>query len=166
MSWLFMLGQQSIRASASVLPMNIQGWSPLGLTPLGLISVQSKGLSRVFPSTTIRKQQFFSAQLSLWFNSHICTWLLEKNMALTIWTFVIQVKHFKNDKPNKMYLKFRIFPCGAPPSSLCYFPYFYGPCCFSRLEHWAVQFHFIQSRGISIFQTPQFFSHSAPTLLW
>ena len=71
-------GSQSIgaSASASVLPMNIQGWFPLGLT--GFISLQSKGLSRVISSTTIRKHQFFSAQPSLWSNSHICTWLLEK----------------------------------------------------------------------------------------
>ena len=63
-------------ALASVLPMNIQGWGPLLLT--GLISLQSKGLSRVFSSTTIWKHQFFSTQPSLWTNSHICTWLLEK----------------------------------------------------------------------------------------
>ena len=68
--------------SASVLPMNIQGWFPLGLT--GLISLQSKGLSRVFSNTTIRKDQFFSAQPSLWPISHIHTWLLEKTIALTM----------------------------------------------------------------------------------
>ena len=59
--------------SASVLPMNIQDWFPLGLT--GLSSLQSKGLSRVFSSTRVRKHQFFCAQPSLWSNSHICTWL-------------------------------------------------------------------------------------------
>ena len=53
-----------------------QPWFPLGLT--GLISWLSKGLSRVFSSTTIWKHQFFGAQPSLWSNSHICTWLLEK----------------------------------------------------------------------------------------
>ena len=63
-------------ASASVFPMNIQGWFPLGLT--GLISLKSKELSRVFSSTTVWKLQFFGAQPSLWFNSHIHTWLLEK----------------------------------------------------------------------------------------
>ena len=63
-------------ASASVLPINIQGWFPLGWA--GLISLQSKGLSRVFSNTTVQKHQFFSIQLSLWFNSHIYTWLLEK----------------------------------------------------------------------------------------
>ena len=76
MSQLFTLGGQSMRASASVLPMNIQGWFPLGLT--GLTSLVFKGLSRVFSSTTIPKHQFFSTQPSLWTNSHICTWLLEK----------------------------------------------------------------------------------------
>ena len=78
MSWLFASGGQSIRASASasVLPMNIQDWFPLELT--GLISLLSKGLPRVFSNTTVQKHQFFGAQLSLWFNSHIHTWLLEK----------------------------------------------------------------------------------------
>ena len=63
-------------ASASVLSMNIQGWFPLGL--IGLIPMLSKGLSSVFSSTTIQKHQFFHAQPSLWSNSHICSWLLEK----------------------------------------------------------------------------------------
>ena len=77
-SQLFTSGGQSIGVSASalVLPMNIQGWFPLGLT--GLISLLSKGLSRVFSSTTVGMHQFFIAQLYLWFNSHICTWPLEK----------------------------------------------------------------------------------------
>ena len=69
----FTSGGLSIRASASVFPVNIQGWFPLGL--VGLISLLSKGLSRVFSSTTIWKHQFFGAQPSLWSNSHICTWL-------------------------------------------------------------------------------------------
>ena len=78
MSGLFPSGGQSTGAStsASVLLMNIQGWFPLGLN--GLISLQPNGLSRVFSSTTIWKHQFFSIQPSLWSNSHICTWLLEK----------------------------------------------------------------------------------------
>ena len=63
-------------ASASVLPMNIQGRFPLELTDW--ISLQSKGLSRVFSNTTVQKHQFFSAQVSLYSNSHIHTWLLEK----------------------------------------------------------------------------------------
>ena len=78
MSQFFTSGGQSIGAyaSSSVLPMNIQDWFPLGLTDL--ISLQSKGLSRVFSNTTDQKHQFFSTQLSLWSNSHIHTWLLEK----------------------------------------------------------------------------------------
>ena len=77
-SEFFPSGGQSIgaSASASVLPMNIQGWFPLGLT--GLISLMSKGLSRVFSNTTVQKYQFLNAQPSLWSNSHVCTWLLEK----------------------------------------------------------------------------------------
>ena len=63
-------------ASASVLPMKIQDWFPLGWT--GWISLQSKGLSRVFSGTTVQKYQFFGTQFSLWSNSHIHTWLLEK----------------------------------------------------------------------------------------
>ena len=72
------IGGQSIgaSASASVLPMNIQDWFPLGWT--GWISLLSKGLSRVCSNTTVQKHQFFSAQLSLWFSSHIHTWLLRK----------------------------------------------------------------------------------------
>ena len=76
MSWPFASGGQRIRTSASVLPVNIQGWFPLQLTDL--ISLQSKGLSRVFSSTTIWKHQFFITQPSLWFSSYIRTWLLEK----------------------------------------------------------------------------------------
>ena len=76
MSQLFVWGGQSTGVSASVLPMNTQDWSPLGWT--GWISLQSKGLSRIFSNTTVQKHQFFSAQLSLWSNSHIHTWLLEK----------------------------------------------------------------------------------------
>ena len=60
----------------SVLPVNVQDWFPLGLT--SLISLQSKGLSRVFSNTTIQKHQFFDAQFSLWSNSHIHTPLLER----------------------------------------------------------------------------------------
>ena len=76
-SQLFTSDGQSIgtSASASVLTMNIQGWFLLGLT--GLISLQSKGLSRVLPNTKIQKHQFSSAKPSLWSNSHIHTWLLE-----------------------------------------------------------------------------------------
>ena len=78
MDQLFASGDQSIGASATalVLSMNIQGWFPLWLT--SLISLQSKELSRVFSSTTVQKHQFFSIQPSLWSNSYICIWLLEK----------------------------------------------------------------------------------------
>ena len=78
MSWLFASGGQSIgaSASASVLPVNIQDWFHLGLT--SLISLQSKGLSRVFSNTTVQKHKLFGTQPSLWSNSHIHTWLLEK----------------------------------------------------------------------------------------
>ena len=83
MSWLFTLGHQSIRASASgsVLSMNNQGWFPSGLT--GWISLQSKGLSRIFSNTTVGKHPFFDSQPSLWSNSHIHTWLLKKTIALS-----------------------------------------------------------------------------------
>ena len=77
-SQLFAWGGQSIgvSASASVLPMNTKDWSPLGWT--GWISLQSKGLSRVFSNPTVQKHQFFDAQLSSQSNSHIHTWPLEK----------------------------------------------------------------------------------------
>ena len=86
---LFTSSGQSIGASApaSVLPVNNQGWFPLGLT--GLI-LQSKGLSRVFSNTTVRKHQFFGAQPSLWSNSHLYM-TTRKTIALTIWTFVSKV---------------------------------------------------------------------------
>ena len=78
MSQFFASGGQSmgVSASASVLPVNIRGWSPLVWT--GLISLQSKGLSRVFLNATVQKHHFFSAQLSLYSSSYIHTWLLEK----------------------------------------------------------------------------------------
>ena len=78
MSQLFASCGQSIEvsASASVLPMNIQDWFHLGWT--GWISLESKGLSRVFSNTTVQKHQFFGAQLSLWSSFHIHTWILEK----------------------------------------------------------------------------------------
>ena len=77
-SQLFASDGQSIgvSASTSVLPMNTQDWSPLGWT--GWISLQFKGLSKVFSNTTVQKHQFFGVQLSLQSNSHIHTWPLEK----------------------------------------------------------------------------------------
>ena len=78
MSQCFTWGGQSIgvSASASVLPMNTQDWSPLGWT--GWISLQSKRLSKVFAKTTVQKHQFFGTHLSSQSNSHIHTWPLEK----------------------------------------------------------------------------------------
>ena len=77
MSQLFTSCGQHIGALASVLPMNIQGWVTLG--SIDLISLQSKGLSRGFSNTPLQKHQFFGAQPSLWYNSHIHKWLLEKH---------------------------------------------------------------------------------------
>ena len=92
MSQFFAWGSQSIgvSASTSILPMNIQDWFPLGLT--GWISLQSKGLSRVFSNTTVlEKHQFFGAQISLWSNSHLHM-TTRKTVALTRWwTFVSKV---------------------------------------------------------------------------
>ena len=81
---VFTSGGQSIGVSASalVLQMNIQDWFPLGLT--GLISLQSKGLLRVFSNTTVQKHQFFGGQLSLWSNSHIIH-DYEKNHSFDYW---------------------------------------------------------------------------------
>ena len=78
MSQLFAWGGQStgVSALASFLPMNTQGWSPSEWT--GWISLQSKGLSRVFSNTTVQKHQLFSAQPSSQSNSHIHTWPQEK----------------------------------------------------------------------------------------
>jgi len=87
MSQLFTSGGQSIGvlASASVLPMNIRDWFPLGWTCW--ISLLSKSLSRVFFNTTVQKHQFFCTQLSLYSNSHPYV-TTGKTIALTIWTFV------------------------------------------------------------------------------
>ena len=91
MCWLFESGDQSFEAStaASVLPINIQDWFPLGLT--SLISLQSKGLSRVFSSTTIQKHQFFGAQPSLCVQLSHPYMTTEKTIALSRWNFVGKV---------------------------------------------------------------------------
>ena len=92
MSRFFASGGQSIGASASalVLPRDIRDWFPLGLTVLN--SLLSKGLSRVFSSTTVWKHHFFETQRSLWSNSHISTWLTTgKTVVLIVWTFVGKV---------------------------------------------------------------------------
>ena len=88
MSQFFTSGGQSIGASASVLPVNIQDWFPLWLT--GLISLPSKGLSRVFSSTAVQKHQLFSTQpfIVQLSHPHVTT---GKTIALTLWTFVDKV---------------------------------------------------------------------------
>ena len=103
MSQFFTSGGLSIAvsSSASVLPMNIQDWFPLGWT--GWISLQSKGHSRVFSNTTVQKHQFFGAQLLLWSNSQIHTWLLEK-LQFHFWVY-IQRRQKKNT------LKRYLHPC-------------------------------------------------------
>ena len=91
MSQLFAWGGQStgVSALASFLPKKSPGWSPSEWT--GWISLQSKGLSRVFSNTTVQKHQFFGAQLSSQSNSHIHTWPQGKTIALTRWTLVGKV---------------------------------------------------------------------------
>ena len=91
MSRLFVSGGQSTGVSvlASVLPVNIKGWFPLGLT--GLISLLFKELWRVFSSIAIQKHQFSGAQLSFWPNSSDLYMTTGKTIALTIWTFVGKV---------------------------------------------------------------------------
>ena len=103
---LFTSGGQSIgvSASASVLSMNTQDWSPLGWT--GWISLQSKGLSRVFSNTTVQKHQFFSPQLSSQSNSHIHVWLLKKTIALARWTFVGKVMSLLFNMLSKLVIAF------------------------------------------------------------
>ena len=100
MSQLFAWGGQSIgvSASASVLPMNTQDWSPLGWT--AWICFQSKGLSRVFSSTTVQKHEFFRAQLSSQSNSHMTT---GKTIALTRWTFVGKVMSLLFNMLSRLY---------------------------------------------------------------
>ena len=92
MSQFFASGGPSIgaSASASVLPMNIQDWFTLGWT--GWISfLLSKSLSRIFSNTTVQKHQFFSTQPSVWSNTHIYTWLLEKSQLWLRQTFVVKI---------------------------------------------------------------------------
>ena len=101
MSQFFTSGGQSI--GASVLPVNIQGWFPLGLT--GLISLQSKGLSRVFSTTTVQKHQFFDTQPSLWSISqpYMTT---RKTIALTRQTFVHKVLFLLFNMLSKLVIAF------------------------------------------------------------
>ena len=104
MSQLFALGGQSIGAlaSASVLPMNIQDWFPLGSTDL--ICLQSKGLSRVFFSTTVQKHQFFGAQPSSQSNSHIYTRPQEKPLEYSC--FIILCCFLLCSKVNQQSVQF------------------------------------------------------------
>ena len=106
MSQYFASGGQSIgvSASASVLPMNIQDWFPLGWP--GWIFFQSKGLSRVFFNITVQKHQFLGAQLSLYSNSHIHTWLRKKTIAMTIWFFVGKVMSLLFNMSSRMVITF------------------------------------------------------------
>ena len=104
MSQLFTSGGQSIgvSASTSVLPINTQDWSPLGWT--GWMSLQAKGLSRVFSNTTVQKHQFFGTQLSLYSNSHIHTWPPEKPPSAVI----------LEPPKNKVWHCFHCFPIYLP----------------------------------------------------
>ena len=118
MSRLFASGGQSIGASASssVLPMNIQGRFPLGL--ICLISLQSKGLSKVFYSTTVRKHQFFSVQPSLWSNSHIHPCMAPgKTIALIRRTMVCKVMSLLFNMLSRFAIAFL-------PRSKCLFNFF------------------------------------------
>ena len=92
MGWLFASGGQSIGASVLVPSRNIQDWCPVGLT--GLISLQSKGLSRVFSDIAIQKHQFFGTQPSLWSSTHIYTWLLDsqpQTLVIICWLVFLPV---------------------------------------------------------------------------
>ena len=111
MSQLFAWGGQSIGVSAlaSVLPMNTQDWSPLGWT--GWISMQSKGLSRVFSNTTVQKHQFFSSQPqpSLWSSSHMCTWLLETH-SFDYPVLIYKVNPYSFFKPYTGFTSLKVSP--------------------------------------------------------
>ena len=109
-SRLFTPVDQSIgaSASASVLPMNIQGWFPLGLT--GLISLLSKKLSRVFSSTTVWKHQFFGSQSSLWSNSHSYM-TTGKNHSLDYMDFFFKLYNIVLVLPNTKWGLFFLICC-------------------------------------------------------
>ena len=107
--------------------MIIQGWFPLGLT--GLISLQSKGLSRVFSSTTVQNHQFFGAQSSLWSSSHMHTWLLEKPIC----TFVGKVMSLLFNMLSRFVnqLSSRVCSNSCPLSQWCYLTISSSAICFS-----------------------------------
>ena len=102
----FASGGQSIgiSASASVLPMNIQDWFPLGLT--GSISVQSKGLSRLFSNTTVQKHQFFSTQLFFMVQLLHPYMTTGKTIALTRWTFVCKAMSLLFNILSRLFIAF------------------------------------------------------------
>ena len=104
-SSLHQVGGQSIgvSASASVLSMNIPDWFPLGWT--GWMSLQSKGLSRVFSNTTVQKHQFFCPQLSIIQLSHPYM-TTGKAIALTRWTFVCKVMSLLFNMPSRLVITF------------------------------------------------------------
>ena len=113
--WVSSLGGQSIGVSAltSVLPMNIQDWFPLGWTDW--ISLQFKGLLRVFSNTTVQKYQFFSTQLSLWSNFHMTT---GKTIALTGRTFVGKVMSLLFNMLSRLVIAYsRDYPLCKLPST-------------------------------------------------
>ena len=159
-NWLIESGGQSIRnsASASVLPMNIQDWFLLGLT--GLISLLSQGLSRVFSSTTGQKHQFFGAQLSLWANSHIHTWLLEKPSVSSV-QFSCSVMSFSLPSHGLQHVR---PPCPTPgvylnscPSSRwCY------PTISSSFVPFSSHLHYLPASGS--FPVSQFFVSGGQTI--
>ena len=104
MSRLFTSGGQSTGALASVLPMNIQGWFPLGL--IGLISLLSKGLSRDFSNTTVQKHQFFGAQFFLKVQLSHLYMTTGKTIALTVQTFVSKVMSLLFNKLSRLVITF------------------------------------------------------------
>ena len=106
MSQFFTWGGQSIdiSASASVLPMNIQDWFPLGWT--GLISLQSKGLWRVFSNTTVQKHQFLVTQPSLWSQLSHPYMINGKTIPLTRWTFVSNVMYLLFNMLSRLVIAF------------------------------------------------------------
>ena len=110
-----------VSASASVLPMNIQDWSPLGWT--GWISFQSKGLSRVFSSTTVQKHQFFGAQLFFIVQLSHPYMTTGKTIALSRWTFVGKVMSllYKEQAPFNFMAAITICSdFGAPQNKVCH----------------------------------------------
>ena len=102
MSQLFTSAGQTIGVlpSTSVLPVNTQDWFPLGWT--GWISLQSKGLSRLFSNTTVQKHQFFGAQLSLQSNSHIHTWLQLSHPYMTTGKTIFNKTKFLREIVNSL----------------------------------------------------------------